>query len=140
MVSFMTYCLRSFTRRKGAPLKLTGDWGLGIRGRLALRMGSMLDIINRAVGIDIKPYPGTLKKKTIFYELDAYIRETVDYLREIEGSKFDVIIHDGLAKKENQSFFLENYGDLLSENGLLICEDIFDLDLVNSYAKDDSAF
>lgn len=124
---------------KGAPLNLL-EIGVSEYEDGSLYAWGNADIINRAVGIDIKPYPGTLKKKTIFYELDAYNRETVDYLREIEGSKFDVIIHDGLAKKENQSFFLENYGDLLSENGLLICEDIFDFDLVNSYAKDDSVF
>ena len=60
---------------KGAPLNLL-EIGVSEYEDGSLYAWGNADIINRAVGIDIKPYPGTLKKKTIFYELDAYNRES----------------------------------------------------------------
>ena len=77
-----------------------------VDGSFSLYAWGNAEIIKRAVGIDLKSYPGEMTEKMVFYELDAYTCETVDYLREVEGSKFDVIIHDGVAKKENQPFFL----------------------------------
>ena len=125
--------------QKQEPLNLL-EIGVSYYADASLYAWGRSDIIKRAVGIDIKAYPSELSEKTVFYKLDAYSRDTVDYLQEIEGSKFDIIIHDGHARKEKQSFFLENYGDLLCENGLLVCEDVFELEMINAYHKDESVF
>ena len=125
--------------QKQAPLNLL-EIGVSYYADGSLYAWGRHDLIKRAVGIDIKPYPSDLLDKTVFYELDAYKRDAVDYLREIEGAKFDIVIHDGHARKEKQLFFLENYADLLCENGLLVCEDVFDFDLINAQCKDESVF
>ena len=130
--------MKLYTQKQAPPNLL--EIGVSFYADASLYAWGKSNMIKRAVGIDIKDYPGEPIEKTAFYKLDAYTRDTVDYLREIEGSKFDIIIHDGHARKETQTFFLENYGDLLCENGLLVCEDVFDIDLINAQCKDESVF
>jgi CMP-N-acetylneuraminic acid synthetase len=65
----------------------------------------------------------SLNNKTTFYKQDAYNTDTISMLKQKHGL-FDIIIDDGSHAWEHQDFFLRNYNQLLSENGVLYCEDI----------------
>lgn len=52
---------------------------------------------------------------------DAYKEST---LLMLNGREFDLIIDDGSHDPTHQLFFVQNYYKLLSENGLLIVEDV----------------
>lgn len=52
---------------------------------------------------------------------DAYTIETIKILHSI--GRFDIIIDDGSHRIEHQKYIIENYCDLLTENGILIIED-----------------
>jgi predicted O-methyltransferase YrrM len=55
---------------------------------------------------------------------DAY---TTEFLSKLKKKPFDIIIDDGPHTFETQSFFLTNYLPLLKKDGVLILEDIIDL-------------
>jgi predicted O-methyltransferase YrrM len=55
---------------------------------------------------------------------DAY---TTEFLSKLKKRSFDIIIDDGPHTFETQSFFLTNYLPLLKKSGVLILEDIIDL-------------
>lgn len=52
---------------------------------------------------------------------DAYSVEAIKILNNI--GRFNVIIDDGSHRVEHQKYVIENYCDLLTENGILIIED-----------------
>ena len=81
-----------------------------------------------AVDIDDKIRPEN-RQQIAGYNCDIHIRnaydtETVNFLKEKYGS-FDLIVDDGSHFIGHQLFFLEKYHDLLSGGGVLICEDVF---------------
>ena len=125
--------------RKGQPLNLL-EVGVSQYENGSLSVWSRSEQIARAVGVDIQDLPEGQIENTAFYKMDAYHRDTVDHLREVEGAKFDLIIHDGHATTENHTFFLDNYTDLLSENGYLVCEDVNSTELVMEQCKHDTVF
>lgn len=55
------------------------------------------------------------------YVNDAYSQEFLDKIKDI---KFDIIIDDGSHKHEDVLYVLKNMSHLLSDNGLLIIEDV----------------
>ena len=61
-------------------------------------------------------------------------------MREIEGAKFDIIIHGGISEEEKAYFFLDNYVDLLSECGYLVCEDVRSTVFIMEQCKNDNVF
>lgn len=125
--------------RKAQPIHLL-EVGVSQYANGSLVVWSNSEQIARAVGVDIQDLPDGQIENTAFYKLDAYHRDTVDHLREVEGAKFDLIIHDGHATKESQAFFLDNYVDLLSEKGYLVCEDVNSTELVMEQCKNDTVF
>lgn len=92
-------------------------------------------LFGQVLGIDVQDYEGSLRVGSLFWKVDAYLESTVDYLEE-NGYVFDIIIDDGSHDPADQEFFLNNYDRLLSSNGILICEDVYDLDLIVSQSKD----
>jgi|TARA_R110002110_G_C13405343_1_gene713116 8-demethyl-8-alpha-L-rhamnosyltetracenomycin-C 2'-O-methyltransferase len=64
----------------------------------------------------------------VFLHLDenAYTKEYVQ--RKFKNKKFDFILDDGVHRVESQMNFIELYSPLLSENGILIIEDIKSLE------------
>ena len=60
------------------------------------------------------------------YLREAYEANTVDELSKT-GIKFDLILDDGSHVPEDQLFFLNNYINLLKEDGILMIEDIHSL-------------
>jgi len=59
-----------------------------------------------------------------FNLLDAYCDESVTKL----SRNYDIIIDDGPHTLESQLFFVEKYLPLLSNNGIMVIEDILSLD------------
>ena len=114
--------------------------GVSIYGNGSLYAWQNSEQVKRAVGIDKRAYHGELNEKAVFYEMDAYSEDTVNQLLEVEGAIFDLIIHDGIAEPAPQEWFLEKYEALLSENGVLVCEDVSALKLINKFVDDDTAF
>ena len=125
--------------QKGKPLSLL-EVGVSQYENGSLGVWSRSELIARPVGIDIQELPEGTIENAVFYKLDAYERDTVDYLREIEGAKFDIIIHDGVADTENHTFFLDNYVDLLSPEGYLVCEDVRSTELIMQQCEHDTVF
>ena len=136
---FYDMLLNYLYSRKGKPLNLL-EIGVSRYENGSLPVWAASELIARAVGVDIQDLPEGQIEGTAFYKLDAYARDTVDHLREVEGAKFDIVIHDGHATKENQAFFLDNYIDLLSEIGYLVCEDVNSTELVMDQCKQDTVF
>jgi len=99
--------------------------GVSAYGSGSLAAWQSLECVERVVGIDVTEYRGTLNEKSTFYQLDGYARKTIDFLKE-KSEPFDIIIDDGSHKTQDQAFFLTHYGELLAENGRLVCEDVAD--------------
>lgn len=91
------------------------------------------DIVNIAVGVDIAGYNYDNRENKRFYKMNAYTKKAIDFL-ENKGYKFDIIIEDGPSGEKHgpkcQAFFLNNYHTLLKDGGVLVCEDVHDIDLV----------
>jgi 2-polyprenyl-3-methyl-5-hydroxy-6-metoxy-1,4-benzoquinol methylase len=110
----------SQAHKVGRPLKILE---IGVATGISLVIWSNLDFVEHVVGIDILEPEIPLNNKITFYKQDAYTLETISALKEKHGL-FDIIIDDGSHAWEHQEFFLKNYDELLSEKGMLYCEDI----------------
>ena len=99
--------------------------GVSAYGGGSLEAWQSLECVERVVGIDTMPYRGTLNEKSAFFQLDGYEKKTIDFLKGKYGS-FDIIIDDGSHQTQDQAFFLAHYGELLTEGGRLVCEDVDD--------------
>lgn len=62
-------------------------------------------------------------ERYLFYNTDAYTDECKQNLKE-DWEKFDVIIDDGPHTPYSQKWAIENYLELVEDDGLLIIEDI----------------
>ena len=99
--------------------------GVSAFGGGSLEAWQSLESIEEVVAIDKDAFQGSLGEKATFYQIDAYKSETIQLLKE-NHTPFDIIIDDGSHKTEDQTFFLRNYVQLLSDDGQLICEDVSD--------------
>lgn len=115
---------------KGDTLRVL-EIGVSEYGDGSLWAYAQSDLVARVVGVDVQPYPGTISDKLRFYEIDAYQPDTIALLKKLEGS-FDIIIDDGTHREEHQAFFLEHYTELLADGGLLVCEDVTSVELINA--------
>lgn len=101
------------------------------------------DIVNLAVGIDIADYNYDKSENKHFYKANAYRKDTIRFL-EKQGYKFDIIIEDGPSGEKHgprcQEFFLNNYHTLLNDGGLLVCEDVHDINLIIEQCQRHNAF
>ena len=112
-------------QRKGRQLRIC-EIGVSFFGEGSLKAFQELPIISEVVGIDILDYEGHLAPHTTFHKVDdAYTHKTRHMLKQ-HHAPFDIIIDDGSHHPPHQEFFLKFYGDLLSEGGYLICEDVYD--------------
>jgi predicted fused transcriptional regulator/phosphomethylpyrimidine kinase len=79
----------------------------------------------KIVGADIKHCPRIDNEPHITqHTSNAY---TAEFLMQFKKEQFDIIIDDGPHTFETQSYFLTNYLPLLKKDGVLILEDIIDL-------------
>ncbi len=59
-----------------------------------------------------------------FYELNAYVGETVELINNDYPNGFDIIIEDGIHTKESNEFAIKNYLPMLKKCGVMIIEDV----------------
>ena len=110
--------------KKGRKLSIL-EIGVSAFGGGSLEAWQSLESVGKVVGLDTIEYSGTLGEKAAFHSLDGYDHQTIAFLKNTY-EPFDIIIDDGSHKVEDQTFFLKHYGQLLSEGGQLICEDVDD--------------
>lgn len=80
------------------------------------------------VGIDVSPTPDGVKDQPRIihhHQMDAYQQSSVTFLG-LSHHLFDVIIDDGPHTLGSQIFFVQNYPNLLTPEGIAIVEDIQD--------------
>ena len=114
--------------------------GVSEYGDGSLKAYGQSEMVRKAVGVDIQPYAGGMLDNMRFYQLDnAYTEKAIEFIEDKEG-KFDIIIDDGSHTDEHQTFFLENYVKLLRDGGLLICEDVNTLKVINEQCARNDVF
>ena len=113
--------------------------GVSFYGEGSLKAFSELDIIESVVGVDVIPYAPALPENATFLLSDAYSLETVRMLSETH-QKFDLIIDDGSHNSKDQEFFIKHYGQLLSEHGKLVCEDVHDANFFKRMCRDEGCY
>lgn len=85
------------------------------------------------IHLSIQDYISNYKQKIFLEFRDAYSAETAQYIKSIYPRGFDVIIDDGPHTKESQLKFIQLYLELLKDNGMLIIEDVQDINNVNFF-------
>ena len=75
------------------------------------------------VGNNIKQIFNKDPERYLFYNADAYTKDCQESLKE-DWEMFNVIIDDGPHTPNSQKWTIENYLELLTEDGILIIEDI----------------
>jgi 23S rRNA U2552 (ribose-2'-O)-methylase RlmE/FtsJ len=78
-------------------------------------------------GIDQKDCPQIINKGITFFHGDAYNEDMLNRIPE----KFDIIIDDGPHTLESMKYILDYYLPKLNDNGILIIEDIQEMNWVN---------
>lgn len=80
-------------------------------------------------GIDVGEIPEKLKNdpRMIIFRTNAYSQNFIDINFKNEGIKFDLIIDDGPHTLESMKFFAKYYPQLLTDQGILIIEDVQDI-------------
>jgi glycosyltransferase involved in cell wall biosynthesis len=69
---------------------------------------------------------------TGYKHADAYTQETVDYFRQLQPEGYDIIIEDGPHTLETQIYAIEKYSDLLKPGGILVVEDISEIEHIDT--------
>jgi len=106
--------------KKGSPVNVLE---IGVASGISLIIWSKLNFVKHVVGLDVLNPELTLNDKITFYNRNAYTQETIGFLKQ-NHDLFDIIIDDGSHAWEHQEFFLKNYDQLLTDNGIMYCEDI----------------
>ena len=109
--------------KKGRPLKVLE---IGIFNGASMNAFSQIPYVSEVVGVDTFSSFVTDNPKIKLYigdEFDGYSLKTLEMLKN-NHEKFDIIIDDGPHTWESQEWFFRNYGELLNDGGVLVCEDI----------------
>lgn len=87
-------------------------------------------------GLDVNKAPDFLEqfKRVNCLKMNAYSQESIDFFSS-RNIKFDFIIDDGPHTFESMSYFIQNYIKLLSSDGILIVEDVQDINWCESFKQ-----
>ena len=119
--------------KQGRPLKVLE---IGVFNGASINGFSQIPYVSEVVGVDTYSSFVTDNPKITLYignEFDAYSLRTLDMLKS-NHEKFDIIIDDGPHTWESQEWFFRNYIELLTEGGVLVCEDI-SIDYIKNLKK-----
>ena len=119
--SYLTVYDKIFSRLKNDKNKILE---IGVYKGDSLNLWSEYFINSEIYGVDCKisQIDVNLHENIKVIEVpDAYSIETTKLLTDI--GKFNVIIDDGSHRVEQQRYVIENYCNLLTDNGILIIED-----------------
>ena len=133
--AFYDMLFESVAFRQGRKLRVL-EIGVSMFGHGSLDAFQKSEIVEKAVGVDIISYQGTLGENCYFYKADGYHKSTIEMLKTEHPEGFDIIIDDGTHRPDHQLFFLENYGELLTEGGKLVCEDVADSEFFEKMCKE----
>jgi 2-polyprenyl-3-methyl-5-hydroxy-6-metoxy-1,4-benzoquinol methylase len=80
----------------------------------------------KIIGMDILKREGIRigNRSLIIEEVNAYSEYALELVKKINPDGFDLIIDDGPHTFDSMTFFLTHYSDLLSDDGILVLEDI----------------
>jgi len=113
-------------------------------GEIGIDKGGSIKLWNdyfpnaRIIGIDIMPkasvWPALLEEKRVELHTatNAYDLAFIEKEFRAKGILFDVIIDDGPHTLESMHHFIQLYGPLLSDTGILVVEDLQSIDWVDS--------
>lgn len=117
-----------FKRYQDKPVKLLE---IGNNGGESIKLWDDYFDNVEITGIEINNVPQLveLNKRdnvNIYLETDAYSEKTVNDFQQ-SGVKFDIIIDDGSHLPQHQAYALIRWVDLLTDDGLMVVEDIQDI-------------
>jgi hypothetical protein len=78
------------------------------------------------VTYEMNPVVPTLSRISLFMSVDAYNTDNVNAMLR-SPIRFNLIMDDGSHHLEHQKFFIEHYSKLLTDDGMLVVEDIADI-------------
>ena len=81
-----------------------------------------MPFVEKFVGIDVSPLKTPLGVSGHFIHADAYTDETLNIVK--QHGLFHLVIDDGSHENYHQKYFLNEYQSVLSNNSIMICEDI----------------
>jgi len=101
---------------------------IGIQSGGSMKLWNDYFVNANIYGIDIDENPHFLNefKRVNCLKMNAYSQESIDYFSN-KNIKFDLIIDDGPHTLESMTYFIKNYIQLLSFDGIMIVEDIQDI-------------
>lgn len=87
----------------------------------------------KVYGLDIEPRPNRIEfhnpseRLVLMDQVDAYSPQTIETLKQMEPSGFDIVIDDGPHTLDSMIFYVMNYLPLVKKGGIFVLEDIIDL-------------
>ncbi len=96
---------------------------IGVKGGQSILLWKYYFKNAHIYGMDISKKPKMIEDldNISFYQRDAYKEESVNLFN---GIKFDLMIDDGPHTLDSMIFFAKYYSALLSENGIMVIEDV----------------
>ena len=85
----------------------------------------LIDVIDQ---VQQKVWDEMDKNRYDYYIMDAFAKENTDKIKQMYPNGFDIIIEDGPHTLESQIYAIQNYTQLLKEGGILIIEDVQQLE------------
>jgi len=114
---------------KNRQLSVKNVLEIGIERGGSLKLWNDYFVNATIYGLDINDAPKFLSKykRIITQNRDAYSNDTLQHFLD-KNIKFDVIIDDGPHTLDSMIFVIENYTKLLNKDGILIIEDVQNVD------------
>ncbi len=123
--SYIPVYERLFQRRKETVLNMLE---IGIGGGGSLQLWNDYFVNAEVYGLDINYYIDRLDLFPRIHQItdDAYSIEGIERHFISKGIKFDIVIDDGPHNKQSQMMTMELYFPLLTDDGIIIIEDVQD--------------
>jgi FkbM family methyltransferase len=121
------------TLLKGKQISCKNVLELGICGGGSIKLWNDYFVNANIYGIDANDGHHFLSeyKRVKHLNQNAFSQESISYLSD-QNVKFDLIIDHGPISLENMVFFVQHYTKLLADDGILIVEDIPDINWCNT--------
>lgn len=118
---------------KGKQITCKNILEIGVQRGGSMKLWNDYFVNANIYGMDIDDSPHFLSeyKRINFLKINAYSQEGINYYLS-KNIKFDVIIDDGPHSLESMVYFVQHYSQLLTSNGILIVEDIPDINWCNT--------
>ena len=122
--------LNRFKNRPGTMLEIGVRFGGSSVLWRNLLPNFRLELVDSEIENFYEGYRDLLPNSSLI-EADAYTTETVDHYRNLHPDGYDVIIEDGPHTLETQIYAVQNYCNLLKPGGVLVVEDISEIEHID---------